>query len=576
MFIKKLIISTPLKVIREITFSSGLNLIVDNTPTHDVLLTGNNVGKTTVLKLVDFCLGANPSIIYTDTENKKSVYDTVKNFLIDNKVLITLVLVDDLNDEHSRKLTIERNFLSRKKAIRNIDGESIQDKDFEDVLMKKIIPLQNNDKPTFRQIISHNIRYKDESINNTLKTLDRYTSDVEYETLYLFLFGCNFVDGAKKQAIHTQINQETTYKDRLEKQHTRNAYEMALAMIEEEILVLNRKKNQFNLNENFAKDLEQLNRVKYQINKASSKLSKMNIRKDIIEEAKAEIEHGASKIDLSQLEILYTEVSSNISGIQKTFNDLVSYHNMMLVEKVKFITAELPELIEKIKVEEALIKELLEKERELTQKVSKGESFADLENIIIDLNEKYRTKGEYETIIAQITEVDDNLSKLKEKMATIDKCLFSGDFEETLKSQIVKFNKHFSTISNELYGEKYALKYEKVTNKKNQQIYKFSSFNANMSSGKKQGEILCFDLAYTLFADDEDISCLHFLLNDKKELMHDNQLNKVSDFVKTSNVQLVVSILKDKLPDGLINKSHVAVELSQKDKLFKIEENEEL
>lgn len=576
MFIKKLIISTPLKVIREITFSSGLNLIVDNTPTHDVLLTGNNVGKTTVLKLVDFCLGANPSIIYTDTENKKSVYDTVKNFLIDNKVLITLVLVDDLNDEHSRKLTIERNFLSRKKAIRNIDGESIQDKDFEDVLMKKIIPLQNNDKPTFRQIISHNIRYKDESINNTLKTLDRYTSDVEYETLYLFLFGCNFVDGAKKQAIHTQINQETTYKDRLEKQHTRNTYEMALAMIEEEILALNRKKNQFNLNENFAKDLEQLNRVKYQINKASSKLSKMNIRKDIIEEAKAEIEHGASKIDLSQLEILYTEVSSNISGIQKTFNDLVSYHNMMLVEKVKFITAELPELIEKIKVEEALIKELLEKERELTQKVSKGESFADLENIIIDLNEKYRTKGEYETIIAQITEVDDNLSKLKEKMATIDKCLFSGDFEETLKSQIVKFNKHFSTISNELYGEKYALKYEKVTNKKNQQIYKFSSFNANMSSGKKQGEILCFDLAYTLFADDEDISCLHFLLNDKKELMHDNQLNKVSDFVKTSNVQLVVSILKDKLPDGLINKSHVAVELSQKDKLFKIEENEEL
>ena len=243
----------------------------------------------------------------------------------------------------------------------------------------------------------------------------------------------------------------------------------------------------------------------------------------------------------------------------------------MIVEKVKFITAELPELIQKIKAEEAAIKELLEREKELTEKVTKGDSFDELEKIIVELNEKYRTKGEYETIISQIAEVDKNLSDLRKEIASIDEYLFSDNFEELLKTQIMKFNKHFSSISNELYGEKYALKYEKVTNKKNQQVYKFSSFNANMSSGKKQGEILCFDLAYTLFADAECLSCLHFLLNDKKELMHDNQLNKVCDFVDTKNVQLVVSILKDKLPDGLIDKAHVAVELSQEDKLFRIE-----
>lgn len=57
-----------------------------------------------------------------------------------------------------------------------------------------------------------------------------------------------------------------------------------------------------------------------------------------------------------------------------------------------------------------------------------------------------------------------------------------------------------------------------------------------MSSGKKQGEILCFDLAYILFADEENILCLHFLLNDKKELMHDNQLCKVAEFVRDKNI----------------------------------------
>lgn len=576
MFIKNLIISTPSEVIRNINFFSGLNLIVDNTPTTDTQLTGNNVGKTTILKLVDFCLGAKPSIIYTDTENKKAVYDKVKNFLIDNKVSIELLLVDDLDDLNSRSVVIKRNFLPKSKAIRNINNEPILDKDFENELLRNIIPQQKNDKPTFRQIISHNIRYKDDSINNTLKTLDGFTTDVEYEALYLFLLGCVFSDGEKKREIHTKINHETDYKTRLEQKQTRNAYEIALAMIEDDIEILNKKKETFNLNENFEADLDQLNYVKYQINKASSILGKMNIRKNLIEQAKREMENSISKIDVFQLETLYKEVTLNISGIQKTFNDLVSYHNSMVIEKVKYITAELPSLLKRIEVEEISLKLLLEQERELANKISKGDSFEALESMIVELNEKYRTKGEYETIISQIAEVDNNLSKLNQEMSSINDFLFSSDFEELLKMQIIKFNKYFSAISNELYGEKYALKYEKVINKKNQQVYKFSAFNANMSSGKKQGEILCFDLAYTLFADEENLPCLHFLLNDKKELLHDNQLNKVSDFVKTRNIQLIVSILRDKLPEELINNANIIIELSQDTKLFKIEERGEL
>lgn len=97
-------------------------------------------------------------------------------------------------------------------------------------------------------------------------------------------------------------------------------------------------------------------------------------------------------------------------------------------------------------------------------------------------------------------EVENNINDLKQQLKIIDELLFSNDFEEKLKLQIKKFNKYFSAISNELYGKKYALKYDKVINK--QEFYKFSSFNANMSSGKKQGEILCFDLAYILFAEE--------------------------------------------------------------------------
>lgn len=571
MFIEKLIISNSSEIIREINFSTGLNLIIDDTPVEDDKSTGNNVGKTTVLKLIDFCLGAKGNIIYTDTENKKETYDVVKNFLIDEEIEITLILTENLNDPNAKRLKIQRNFLQHTNAVRKINGKTVLDKDFEDELEKNIMPGKDVEKPTFRQVISHNIRYRDDSINNTLKTLDKFTSAVEYETLYLYLLGCTFNEGAKKQALVTKINQEKTFKERLEKKQTKTTYEIALDLVDGEIAALNEKKASFNLNETLEQDLEELNIVKYNINKTSALISKLEIRKNLIEESRRDLEQSISHIDLQQLRLIYEEVTENISGIQKTFEDLVAFHNNMVIEKVKYISQDLPEIMSKLKDSQEELSLLLKQEKELTVKVAKGDSFEELEKIIFELNEKYRIKGEYESVISQLNEVEENIKTLKKQIYNIDNYLFSGDFENLLKEQVKKFNKIFSNISQELYGEKYALTFKKETNKKKQQFYEFNAFNANMSPGKKQGEMLCFDLAYLLFADKEGIQCLHFLLNDKKELMHDNQLIKVADFVQNKNIQLVISILKDKLPEVVLNKAHIAVELSQQEKLFKIE-----
>ncbi|HCJ7288635.1 TPA: DUF2326 domain-containing protein, partial [Vibrio cholerae] len=97
MFIKKIIIATPSHIIREIPFHKGLNLVVDES---DGQVTGNSVGKTTVLKLIDFCLGAKPKIIYEDPENRKEIYSLVKDYLVDNNVSIFLYLSENLDDEN--------------------------------------------------------------------------------------------------------------------------------------------------------------------------------------------------------------------------------------------------------------------------------------------------------------------------------------------------------------------------------------------------------------------------------------------------------------------------------------------
>ena len=135
---------------------------------------------------------------------------------------------------------------------------------------------------------------------------------------------------------------------------------------------------------------------------------------------------------------------------------------------------------------------------------------------------------------------------------------------------------YLSKISQMLYGEQYGMIFETYAKKGSKnEIYRFDvkrldADTVNFSSGKKQGEIVCFDMAYILFADKEHIPCLHFGLYDKKELLHSNQLLKTANLLEENvNLQFVASILSDKLPPKLRDNKYIVVKLSQKDKLFK-------
>jgi uncharacterized protein YydD (DUF2326 family) len=557
--------------IRDIQFHAGLNLIIDETSAVGSEETGNNVGKTTVLKLVDFCLGASAKGIYSDSENKRNEYKIVKDFLVSNKIRIALLLKEDLSDVGSPEVLIERNFLALKNKIQRVNGEKKTDVEFEEALTNLLFPGHYGKKPTFRQIIAHNIRYKDASINNTLKNLDSFTRDDEYETLYLFLLGCNFEQGNTKQELRSQIDIEEKFKKRLESAQTKSAYEGALAILNLEIEELERRRELLNLNPNFELDLDKLNKVKYQVNLASSEIGRLELRRNLILEAQRDIQSGSSIIDIQQIQQIYQQATSLVSGIQKTFQELNDFHNQMVASKIRFITQDLPNIDAKLLEQRAYLKRLLDEEATLAHAVTQCDSFGVLEQLIAELNLKYQKKGEYENTLSQLGVVELKLIELNNQLAAIDDDLFSDDFTSKIKAQLNKFNKSFSSVSNKLYGEKYALKFD-IKSGKGRRLYEFTAFNLNFSSGKKQGEISCFDIAYTLFADEENIPCMHFLLNDKKELMHDNQLLKIADLVNDTGIQFVASILKDKLPDELNKDHYVVLKLSQNDKLFRIEE----
>lgn len=569
MLLKSLLISTPTKVIREIPFHKGLNLIVDETPSGETL-TGNNVGKTTVLRLVDFCLGRDGSVVFKDPESKREVYQLVKDYLIDNKIIITLTLVDDL-DNPQRQIEVSRNFLPRKESICKINGEEISKIDFENRLGDVIFPSIKVEKPTFRQIIAHNVRYEDTRLNNTLDILNSFTKLEEYETLYLFLFGCDYDEGSRREELLANIKSESNYMKRLEKHGTKNSYKVALQDIDREIAKLEQKKSSLNINPQLDQDLVELTSVKEELNSISSAITSLRIRRDVIQESINDFNQQRFDVDMVQLQLVYKQAAALIPTIQHTFEEMVSYHNKMLANRARFIEEEIPALDEKIAQLQTSFASLREKERYLTEKVTASDTFEELEKVINALNEQYTRKGEYGAILSQIESVEEAMNKFNEDLKNIDDGLFSTDFKSKVDEQLSKFNDIFSEISDELYDERYSVKEDVIRNAKGQSVYKFSIIGTNLSSGKKQGEISCFDIAYTLFADQESIPCLHFILNDKKELMHDNQLVKLAEIANRENIQFVASILEDKLPAELRNDDYYVVKLSQNDKLFRIE-----
>ena len=569
MYLSKLTISSPGKVIRDIEFHKGLNLIVDETP-ENTTGTGNNVGKTTVLRLIDYCLGGDVDGIYRNPEDKHESYALVKDFLIGNNVIVTLILVDDL-DTPSKKVVIERDFKTGRSSLIRINGKDVTRKDFVAELESAIFPEVKTETPSFRQIIAHNIRIDNLRLENTLKTLTMGKNE-EYEALYLFMFGCPNDSAARKTQLAQELDTEKKYKRRMERNRSKNEYKAALSVIESDIEKLVERKDNLNINENLQLDIDSLNALRAQINKVTSRTSLLSLRRELINETVESFDKQNFGEDVVQLEMIYKQASAYVPKMQRTFKELVDFHNTMLENKKAFVAQELPSIQEEIESLSVELERLKEKETVMAEKVLKSDTYEELEVIIVQLSELSRRKGEFESYISQIESAEKAIKEKCEEMKKIDDGLFTADFAQRLETQRDKFNKIFSEVSHEIYDEQYIISYE-VDTQKGKQLYKFHITDvANFSSGKKQGEISCFDIAYTVFADQESIPCLHFILNDKKELVHGNQLNKFAEAVNKYNVQFVCSMLYDKLPSVLRKDEHVVVRLSQDSKLFRIEE----
>ncbi len=566
MFLKQVIIQNKGSIVRDISFHKGINLIVDETPVNSSQqTTGNNVGKTTVLRLVDYCFGADGKNIYQDTEFNKQANTTIENFLKENEIIITVVLVDTLDSAAKHTVTIRKNFLPRTKKLQEINGENItNNKDFEKALKKEIFNSEV-DNPTFRQIISKNIRDEKNKMINIVKVLNSFASSEVYEALYLFWLGISTDSHKEKERLSLDKKKEEGFQKRLKKEGELSLIEQQLILVNGKIEELNQRKSQFNLNQNYSSDIDKLNEIKFKLNRNATELSRLEIRKDLINESKEDLEQEYTQIDTSQIKSLYEKAKSLISTIQVSFEDTVKFHNDLISEKLEYITKELPEIEQQIRKVKSEITILRNAEDKLTETLNKSALVEDFEKTILELNKQFERKGNLEEQKRLWLYSQEKLSQIDENLNAINQGISSKDSQ--IQNRITEFNKYFSVMSNRLYGETYLL-----SSQKNEKGYELivTNLEGNPSTGKKKGQIAAFDFAYIEFADKLDIECLHFIMHDQLETIHDNQLNTIVEVANSINGQYIVPILRDKIPSNIDISDFEVLSLSQDNKLFKI------
>lgn len=565
MFLKRLIIENDSVTIRDIPFRKGINLIVDETSIEYKKESGNNVGKTTVLRLIDYCLGSSGKNIYKDPEFNKKSNSRIERFLTENNICVTLVLKEDLDIRASREITIKRNFLKRAQKILEVNGEKVKSGDFPENLKPEIFQT-NIAKPTFKQIKAKNVRDEKNRLVNTIKVLDAYSKAEEYEALYLFWLGIELDVADRKQSLFSQRKMEENLQIRLKKENTLSQIEQSLLVIDDEIKSLEELKEKFIINDNYLKDFDELNEIKSEINRISTRMSRLQMRKSLIEESVEELEKEVSNLDVERIRRLYDEANALLPEIQKTFDETLKFHNGMILEKQKFIEKELPVVESEISSLSVKMSDLLQSESVISERLKKSGAMEEFQDLVVRLNSCYETKGAIEEQKRLWDSSIEKLSTICSEIEELDKGINSLD--EKIQSRVSVFNRFFSKMSSDLYGEKFVLSADK--NEKGYEL-NISNLVGNPGTGKKKGETAAFDLAYIKFADHMGIKCLHFVLQDQIENIHDNQISSILiGVVENMNCQYILPVLKDKLPTDVATSKYEILSLSQSDKLFKV------
>lgn len=565
MFIDKLIVRKTAPstcIIRDIKFNrQGLSLIVDNTNTS-LEGTGNSVGKTTAIKIIDICLGAkNVKDLYYDSDTRSENVE-IKEFIKTNKLQAELIL-----GEGDERVSIKRDLFPR--GNKYIDGIPYPEKEFQQHLKLALFGNAEN-HPTFRQLIPKFVRLSNASEDGMIKYLPRMTTNDVYDAVYSFFFDIMGTDVvSRKNELSIQLQECQRAIATLEKSKSISSMSVLRQkqeIVEKDLGELVEKRGQISYIDVYKEEIEKKSQINSLINELQKRVQLIQFEIRTIDESKQQIKSDESPLDIAALERIYREVNSFIPDLQKTFQEMLQFHEKMIENRYSFIDQKLSKKQNELAELKAEIDRLLKQKVQQTVDALDEGLLQELNQINKRIEELSVQKGELLQSIRLLEEHERTKSHLLTQLNEIEKLID----DDQVDSKIKLFNQTFSEYCYKLYGEKYILAYNSNWKSEKKFPVTAESVGGNVGTGKKKALIVAFDLAYLKYIKTQKLRYPEFVIHDKLESTHINQLKTIFEICQSIEGQYILPILReriDKVDDEAI-KAAVVLELSEEYKFF--------
>ncbi len=564
MLLEKLTISSKKGIIRDIPFNlQGLNLIIDNTPIfEDKTISGNNVGKTTFIRTIDFCLGSTGKDIYVDKETK-SDNERIKLFLFEEDVVFSLSLVN----KNAEKILLRRSFNSSNDLyINEIKYDTLGE--YNKKLNELLFHLPPSEtKISFRNIIKKFVRCDSYSENNLYNILHPNTKKPVYEALYLYLFG--FPD---QEVISDRLNllvSTDTLSKELKKIKGKSTLPRLLNRLTQLQGAIDEKEQQIksiDLPKTYEALIERLKGIKSKTSELSSLIGNINTKIDLSQKTKNELIRSESSIDPASIKKLYEEAKMFLGNIQKPFEEVLLFHNKMVASKLKFVEQHISKLEHERNTIKHDLDQLLKEQSHVLRLLDDTGTFDDLVKVREEVNVLYVEKGKLVLQIETIENLQNHIAKNDVLLNDIN--LKFETYIDELNTNINEvFNKYFTLYTNKTHGEKIYIYYD-LENRR----FEFDNLEGNVGDGYKKTEIISFDLAFISYFNELGLDFPKFAIHDKLEIIHQNQILSTFEIADSINGQFIVSVLHERisfLGTDYIQEKRI-LELTQEEKFFKI------
>lgn len=565
MFIKKLIIYHNGHVLRDISFTNGINIITnlgDN---------GNQIGKSTVLRAINFCLGSDGKSLWLDPENRSKENVRVKGFLVGEHVVFELVL--EGKSVHKLRRSFYASTRGTKVVIKTknwIDDVEISSQDKYKEFIARDVFGYSQLTPSFNAIKKKFLRIERATSNNSYRYLHPNTSNDEYTLIYSTIFGFSGLNFLKQISdLKVRINDKEIKKKALLDGNDISFYSEELQKIELEISHLRTLESSFEFSHVQEKTLETLYAARQTVAKISSQVMNLEMRAIYNQRTIDKYNENVMEFDVSTLQRIYEESVKLEPRVSKTFEDVVLFHNKIFIDRASQSIHRKRVIEEELSILKEMLHDSVKEEQRIIKELSSSghlDGFIFIEKEIQSLSER---KGRLCYILDELKELTrllrtDNLDieKLKGKIEQLTK---------TLDANLDCFNSYFVALTRKLFRD-HANSLSVNTDDSGNLKFSIVNTEKNTGDGTPRAEAMAFDIAMVAYVKNTTDKLPHFTLQDYLESVDEDKLHILFDYANTNNIQVIISILNDKLStfDCVFIEKYCALKLSQSDKFFKL------